>query len=125
MDDKLLFANDKPTLHEWLAAIIDYLATLRLTIHQERAQPRPCRSGIPFLGFQLFPDHRRLKRRHAVNARRRLKALNKQYHAGELSLEEVHNRTQSWLAHAAHGDTWGLRTSILQPALIIISAAHN
>jgi len=114
VDDKLLFANDKPILHEWRAAVIDYLATLRLTIHRQRAQLRPCRSGIPFLGFQLFPDHRRLKRRNVVNARRRLNALSTPYHAGDISLEEIRNRTQSWLAHAAHGNTWGLRTSILQ-----------
>lgn len=114
VDDKLLFANDKSTLHDWQAAVIDYLATLRLTIHQHRAQPRPCRCGIPFLGFQLFPDYRRLKRRNVVHARRRLNVLSKQYQAGEASLEEVRNRTQSWLAHAAHGDTWRLRTSILQ-----------
>ena len=44
------------------AAIIDYLASLRLTLHEARAQPRPVYEGIPFLGFIVYPDHRRLKR---------------------------------------------------------------
>ncbi len=52
VDDVLLFADDKATLHGWRSAVITYLAGLRLTIHANSAQPRPCRVGLPFLGFQ-------------------------------------------------------------------------
>jgi RNA-directed DNA polymerase len=60
VDDTLLFADDKPTLHAWRWAIIERLAGLRLTWHEERAQVYPVAEGIPFLGFRVFPDHRRL-----------------------------------------------------------------
>jgi len=115
VDDMLLFANDKATLHEWRAAVIAYQATLRLTIHEQRAQPCPTRCGLPFLGWQLFPDHRRLKRNKVIHARRRLNALCKGYEEGEIPLERVSASVQSWVAHAAHGDTWGLRDAILSP----------
>jgi hypothetical protein len=59
VDDFLLFADDKHTLNQWQKAIIDFLAEQRLTIHENIAQPRPVSEGLPFLGFIVFPDHRR------------------------------------------------------------------
>ncbi|MCB0049289.1 MAG: group II intron reverse transcriptase domain-containing protein, partial [Caldilinea sp.] len=73
VDDFLLFAPDKATLWRWRAAIIDFLAGLRLTLHERPCQPRPVTEGIPFLGFIVFPDHRRLKPRKGYAFRRRLR----------------------------------------------------
>ena len=69
--------------------------------------------GLPFLGFQVFPDHRRLKRRNVLQARRRLKELRESYRCGELPLERVTASVQSWISHASHGNTWGLRRALL------------
>lgn len=112
-DDMLLFADDKHVLHEWCGAMIDRLAELRLTIHANRAQPRPCTVGLPYLGFQVFPDHRRLKRRNVVHARRRVKALQERYDAGEIDADDVKASVSGWVNHARYGDTWGLRTDVL------------
>lgn len=113
VDDMLLFANSKKELHKWRKEIILFLENLRLNIHENSAQPRPVRIGVPFLGFQVFPDYRRLKRRKAIHARRRLKALSAQYRAGEIDKEKINGSVQAWIAHAEHGDTWGLRENIL------------
>lgn len=113
VDDLLLFADDKAVLHVWRREIISRLAGLRLTIHENSAQPRPTRCGVPFLGFQVFPDHRRLKRRNVVQARRRLRALRDAYHRGEISRERVHAGVRGWVNHARYGDTWGLRRAVL------------
>ena len=113
VDDMLLFADTKAELHRWRQEAIGFLAGLRLTVHENRSQPRPCACGIPFLGFQVFPDHRRLKRRKAVQARRRLKHTAEQVRRGELPLDRLHAGVLSWANHASYGDTWGLRTSIL------------
>jgi len=53
VDDFLLFADDKTTLHRWRDQIITFLQSLRLTIHEHRAQPKPVSQGIPFLGFTV------------------------------------------------------------------------
>lgn len=113
VDDMLLFANSKKELHLWRKEIVSFLAKLRLTIHENSAQLRPVHTGVPFLGFQIFPEYRRLKRRKAIHARRRLKALFVQYQAGEIDEEKVHASIQAWIAHAEHGDTCGLRKNIL------------
>jgi hypothetical protein len=89
VDDFLLFADDRPTLWGWREAALGYLAHLRLTIHERRAHPRPVTEGIPFLGFVVFPTHRRLKRRNVVNYRRRLRGLLAAYYAGDLPTDQV------------------------------------
>jgi len=118
VDDFLLFAPDKPTLHRWRRAIIQFLAGLRLTLHEESCQPRPVEVGLPFLGFQVFPDHRRLKRRCGLAFQRRLKGMLAAYARGELSLKRLTASVQGWVAHAAHGNTWGLRRAVLSHVVL-------
>jgi len=87
------------------------LAGLRLTIHQG-AHPRPVSEGFPFLGFVVYPTHRRLKRRNVVNYRRRLRGLIADWVAGEKTREAVLASLRGWINHARYGDTWGLRKSV-------------
>jgi RNA-directed DNA polymerase len=115
VDDFLLFADDKPTLWAWREAVVAYLAGLRLTIHEARAHPRPISEGIPFLGFVVYPTHRRLKRRNVVNYRRRLRQLVAGWIAGEHTQEAVVASLMGWINHARYGDTWGLRRDVLAP----------
>ncbi len=117
VDDFLLFANDKPTLHRWQAAIVEYLASLRLTLHADRAQPRPVGEGLPFLGFVVYPDHRRVKGRKVVAYRRRLKKLWQGYQREEIEPSQVVASLRGWLAHIRHGDTWALAERTLQPII--------
>lgn len=72
VDDMLLFADDRAQLLQWRAAIIQKLAGLRLTLHENQAQVYPVATGIPFLGFRVFPTHRRIKRRKVLHFRRKL-----------------------------------------------------
>ena len=111
VDDGLVFAREKRTLWKWREAIIKRLARLRLTIHPE-AHPRPVSEGIPFLGFVVYPSHRRLKRRNVVNYRRRLKRLIAGWICDECTREAVLESLRGWINHARYGDTWGLRKSI-------------
>lgn len=109
VDDVLLFADDKNALHEWREKIILYLQTLRLTLHETKAQPRPFETGVSFLGFQVFPDHRRLKPANGYAFQRRIRNMTCEGNAGE----SVQAGLVAWLNHASYGDTWGLRRSIL------------
>jgi len=113
VDDKLFFADDKSQLWEWRAAVVEFLAGLRLTIHENRAQPRPVAEGIPFLGFIVYPDHRRLKRRKGIHFQRRFKRLVTELAAGRLTFEDLDAAVQGWVNHTRSGDTWGLRGAVL------------
>jgi hypothetical protein len=113
VDDGLLFANDKAVLHTWKDAIIQFLTSLRLTIHEESTPVRPAGEGLPFLGFIVYPDHRRLKPARGYEFRRKFWQKQAACAAGELEREKVNLSVQGWVAHVEHGDTWGLRKSVL------------
>ena len=115
VDDFLLFADNRPTLWRWKAAVVERLAERRLTIHQG-AHPRPVTEGIPFLGFLVFPDRRLLKRRKGVAFERKLRALAEAYADGETSLDEVKASVRGWVNHVRYGNTVGLRKAVLGSA---------
>lgn len=111
VDDFMLFGNGKKQLWEWHAAIVKRMARLRLTIHPG-AHPRPVTEGIPFLGFVVFPDRRRLKRRKGVHFRRRLQTMIEAYGDGQITLQELGGMVRSWVNHVRYANTIGLRKAI-------------
>lgn len=116
VDDFLLFAENKATLWAWATAIEQRLAGLRLTIHPG-AHPRPVSEGFPFLGFIIYPQRRRLKRRKGIHFQRKLRGLIKAYQSGRLPLERVNASVRGWANHARYANSVGLRKSILSKAL--------
>ena len=117
VDDLLLFADDKRTLWTWHGAVVEWLAELRLTMHPG-THPRPVTEGFPFLGFVIFPTHRRLKRRKIIHYRRRLREMLRAYDEGEVSAEQVAASISGWINHARYGDTWGLRRAMLEDVVL-------
>ena len=112
VDDFVLFSQDKDSLWRWKQSIQQRLARLRLEIHAG-AHPRPVREGIPFLGFVVYPQRRRLKRRKGIYYRRKLRFLLRAYQNGEVPLEQVTASLQGWVEHVRHGNTTGLRKAVL------------
>jgi RNA-directed DNA polymerase len=113
VDDMLLFADDKAVLWDFKRAVLDRLAELRLTVHEDRAQVQPTSHGIPWLGFVVYPTHRQLKRRNVVCFRRHLNALVAAYQDGRITFAELDASIRGWIEHARHGDTSGLRRALL------------
>ncbi len=109
VDDFLLFGNDVRQLYDWRTAIIERLAVLRLTLHAESAQVFPVRTGIPFLGFRLYPTHRRVKARKVIAFRRRLKSMLKK----PVPYEKLTASIRGWINHVRYADSWGLRRRML------------
>ena len=78
-----------------------------------RGAPRP----IDFLGYRIWPTHRLLRRDSVKRMRRKLKRMQYQYSRGEISLDKINASIQSWLGHAKHADTYGLRMQLLSNAV--------
>jgi hypothetical protein len=124
MDDLLLFADDRASLAAWQPVLTERLARLRLHFHPG-AEPRPVAEGLGFLGFQVFPHRRRLKRRKAVQYRRHLARAVRAYRTGALEAEAVLGSVLAWNSHAAYGNTLGLRRALfalLPPELAALAA---
>lgn len=114
VDDMLLFSDNKEELASWKTVIEQHLFDYHLYIHTGSAQPRPVKNGIPFLGFHVYPDHRRLKRNKKIIARRRFKRMMISYKKGEISQSKVKEKVIAWLNHASYGDTWNLRQDLME-----------
>jgi hypothetical protein len=117
-DDFLLFSDDKATLHGWKDAVQDHLNGLRLALNWRRSTVYPTRTGIPFLGFRLFPTHRRLRADNVRLASQRLRANRDACRAGRMSRARFRESLVAWIAHASHGDTYQLRKAMLRKVIL-------
>ena len=85
-DDFLVFGESK----EWLAGLPvklqEYLNGLRLRMHAGKCQVMPVKLGVPFLGWRVYPDHRRLRRATGVRIQRRWRELVWERRAGKIKL---------------------------------------
>ncbi len=120
VDDFVLFGNDKRQMWEWKQAIQDRLAQLRLTVHAG-AHPRPVVEGIPFLGFVVYPERCRLKRRKGIHFQRKLRMQLEASRKEKLSPGKVQASVNGWVNHVRYANTVGLRKKVLaecQPVII-------
>lgn len=111
VDDFLLFGDDKNEMMRWRDAIVQRLQQFRLTIHKGGAFSHPVTEGIPFLGFMIFPDHRRVKQRKGFAYRRKIRHL-----LQIASQETVRASVLGWLNHVRYADSFHLRQNLLSEA---------
>ena len=116
VDDFLVFGNDKDELREWREEAARRLELSRLVLNQRKCRIYPVGEGVPFLGFRVYANYRRLLPRAVRRARRRLRRLEEEYQAGRAEMGDVRRSVEAWVAHAAHGDTTGLRRVLFRDA---------
>lgn len=112
VDDFAVFSDSKRQLWEWKKAIAERLSQIRLKIH-DRAQVTPVTSGIPWLGFIVYPSHRRLKARKVTHFNRHMRKQWVAFNKGEITFAEFDATVQGWINHVRYGDNWGLRQHLL------------
>jgi len=117
-DDFVIFAQRRETLSSLLPELRSHLEGLRLRLHPTKCHVLPVRTGVPFLGWQVFPTHRRLRRRTGIRLQRRLRARVEAHNRGQLPFERVWASMMSSIGHLKHGDTWGLRTKLMDAAAL-------
>ncbi len=89
-------------------------ATMRLALHEHSLQVVPVAAGIPWLGFVVYPTHRRVKARKVRHATGRLEHLYGQWQGGEISFGTFDAAVQGWVNHVRFADSWGLRWHVLE-----------
>jgi retron-type reverse transcriptase len=101
-DDFVFMSHDKNALIELLPEINEFLwEDLRLELHEDKTSLKTVASGVDFLGWVHFPDHRVLR-----TATKRRMFRNITYNNG--NKETV----QSYLGLISHGNTFKLRQEI-------------
>jgi retron-type reverse transcriptase len=115
VDDFALFHDDPAVLDAWRQRIANYLVGRRLSLHPRKTYIAATREPAEFLGFVLLNDgRRRLPEGNVRRFRSRLRGLRDRHRAGKVSLDEVNQRVEAWIAHAEHADTWRLRHAIFR-----------
>jgi len=112
MDDFLVFSDDKAYLHWVKERAREYLRSLKLEMHPKKCTVFPTATGVDFLGFRLYRSYRRIRKSNIKLFIRRLKRMRWLYGRGEMELDKIGQSVQSWVAHARHAKSDGLRTSL-------------
>jgi len=121
MDDWVLLGPDKSALHDARRAIEGFLhAELGLRTNS-KTQVFEIEAGgrcLDFLGYRIWPTHRRLRNGSVKRIRRRLKALCRRYAEGRCDGRDVEAVIAAWLGHARHAESWSLQGRILADVVL-------
>lgn len=114
-DDFVFLHKSKKYLESLITQISEFLGThLKLTLHPDKLFIKTLASGVDFLGWVHFPDHRVLRTTTKKRMFRNIK------------IKEAKPETiQSYLGLISHGNSWKLRrqieSKILHPSNVIDS----
>lgn len=114
MDDVLVLHEDKKylwDLKEQLEEFITYQLHLKLN---NKTMVRTVSQGVEFVGYRVWPTHRKLRKKTAKKMRRRLRYLTKAYQRGEVSIKDVKNSLQSYRGVMQHANCYHLNQKILK-----------
>jgi RNA-directed DNA polymerase len=118
MDDFICFSDDKAALGALLPQIRCFIGEhLRLTLKEEVTRLAPVSEGVPFLGFRIFPNLRRLQRPNLIRLRKNIRRKEDAYRLGQISGDELYRSVQSMIAHVSHADALALRRREIERSL--------
>ena len=117
--------HDKLRLADIRAAVRDRLATDRLILHPNKAHITHVAHGLNLLGYVVYPRRRRLRNDNGHHFARKLRRMAQAYGAGRLAWSKVLASTQSWIGHAKHADTDGLRRVLFSQAVFMRGAGQR
>ncbi len=117
MDDMVFLCWSKEEALSIRAHFGSKLADMGMTF--SKTSVLPVTRGLNFVGYRIWHDHRLLRKQSIVTMRRRLKALQAQFAAGQIGLDRVRAAISSWLAHADHADSYRVRKMVLAGAVFV------
>ena len=117
IDDFVLIHESKAYLQECLKRIREHLDYLGLELNN-KTQIFPLRNGVSYLGFYTYLTEngkviRNIHDSSKKRMKRKIRAFKQKYAKGEISFTDIKRSLQSWLSHASHGHTNGLRKKII------------
>jgi hypothetical protein len=111
---KQKYGDDKKELHLHKAMISDFLyGTLRLQFKEKACFIAPCVSGVPFLGFRIFPGIIRMKNENKRRWLKKLRLKVKYFELGLIDEEKYAASLRSMSEHIKIANTYHFRRKIL------------
>lgn len=118
VDDMVILSDDKASLWSALEAIQQKLALDGLRLHPRKVYVTPTAAGLDVLGYRVYPRHRLLRHDNGYRFLRRMQAAIKACQRGERSFQDLDAQLKSWLGHAAHADSHGLRKALFSRIVV-------
>ena len=113
MDDGVLYSNNKTELHKIRHQIKEFTQTMRLKIHEDKTQVSPSKNGIRFLGFHLYPSHRRILRENLQRFKKKFRKRCDLYSNDKIAFENLMMSLNAWLGFVGKNHHIGLINEIL------------
>ncbi|QGA80034.1 reverse transcriptase/maturase family protein [Candidatus Nanohalobium constans] len=114
MDDFVFFSDSKQRLHQLREASKGFLRKeLDLSLPFSKTTLEPIQKGLIFLGYRIFPNHRKLRKRNKLGFKERHGKQRSELQRGELTFSELRDSIESWKGHAEHADTENLCENFL------------
>lgn len=113
VDDITLFGDDKRKLWDNREQIEEFLVRDRLKLHPDKTWVLPVANGVDHLGYRIFPGYRLMRKDNSFRFARQYRKLVMAFRQGSISFDELNAPVQSWIGHAKHADSYGLRKATL------------
>ena len=112
MDDIIILHHDKKYLEEVKLKIAAFIGEkLNLQLNRKTCI-RPTSMGIEFVGFWVWPTHRKLRKKTAKKLKKRLRYMFHAYTVGEIDRETLDRSVASYRGILKHFNSYGLRKSL-------------
>lgn len=109
MDDFLILDYDKKKLWEEKEGIEKFLKEkLKLKMNTKKVCIYPVESGIDFLGYKIWADHKLLRKSTVKRFIKRTKKYRVEIEKGNMDKTKFNNSLQSWMSYAKYANSWRL-----------------
>jgi hypothetical protein len=114
----ILLGDNKVELWRALNKIKEKLLLEGLQLHPQKVYLIPTRNGLDVLGYRVYPRFIQLRHENGYRFRKKLKHHVNQYQQGLLQWTQLNAGVQSWIGHAQHADSLGLRKDVFSGIVI-------
>lgn len=112
MDDIIILDDNKKRLNLWKNEIELFVnKRLKLRLNNKTAI-RPINMGIEFVGYRIWPTHRKLRKSTVLKMKARFREVQYLYSKGLLDYDEIRSITASYYGLMKHCNSYNLRKKI-------------
>lgn len=106
MDDWVLVFKSKEEAQQAFEKIKDFVKyELKLELNK-KTQIFPSKNGVNFCGYKIRSTHMKVRDDSKRRMKRKMKAFQRKYANGEMTLEEIKRSVNSWIGYASHADSY-------------------
>lgn len=115
--EKYALASD---IKESMYALLKLIITSRLHLElNNKTMVSTVNQGVEFVGYRIWPTHRKLRKKTANRMKERMRYLTKAYKRGEESLDVVKNSLQSYKGMMQHANCYNLQCKTLSQLVLV------